>query len=137
MLRSLLSSLTVLGLCVALTMAADDKSRTDKTNADKTATEKTDKHHKEAKIVKVDQKKGTVTLRFKDKTGKEMEKTFKLAEDIRYMDSTGRVAAIDVFTAGDYVLFIEREGKIHEMKKKNKEGTTGKTETTKKPGGSK
>ena len=63
-----------------------------------------------------------------------MEKTFKLAEDIRYMDSTGKVAAVDVFTSGDYVLIVEREGKIHEMKKHDRKGGKGAKDTGRKAG---
>ena len=115
MLRSTLCSLVVLGLCTALAVA-DDKDKTGKKDSK-------DKREKEAKITKVDAKKGTVTVKMKDKDGKEVEKTFRLAEDVRYLDSTGRVAAIDVFTSGDMVLIIEREGKIQQMKKKDKSRT--------------
>jgi hypothetical protein len=49
-LRSMLHTLTLLGLCVALAVATDDK--------EKTKTEKTNKHQKEVKIVKVDPEQG-------------------------------------------------------------------------------
>ncbi len=114
-LRAMLCSLSVLGLCVALVVAAD-KEKADTKN-------KADKKEKEAKIVKVDSKKGTLTVRMRNEEGKEVEKTFRLAEDIRYLDSTGRVAAIDVFVSGDDVLIIEREGKVTQMKKKNRTNT--------------
>lgn len=68
----------------------------------------------------MDAKAGTVTLKMKDKDGKDVEKTFKLAEDIRYLDSTGRVAAIDVFQSGNEVLIVEQEGKLKEMRKGEK-----------------
>lgn len=71
----------------------------------------------QAKITKVDAKKGTVTVMMKDKKGKEVEKTFQLTDDAEYADSTGRVATIDVFQSGDEVLIIESEGKIQELKK--------------------
>ncbi len=76
----------------------------------------------EATITKVDAKKGTVTVKMKS-AGRDVEKTFKLAEDIEYMDSTGRVAAVDLFTSGDLVLIVEREGKIAKMKKHDKSDT--------------
>jgi hypothetical protein len=122
-LRSTLCSLAVLGLCMALAVA-DDKDKAGRKDSK-------DKREKEAKITKVDAKKGTVTVKMKDKDGKEVEKTFRLAEDVRYLDSTGRVAAIGVFTSGDMVLIIEREGKIQQMKKKDKSGT-GRKSTDKK-----
>ncbi len=106
MLRLLLSSLVVVGMCSAMAAAADKT--------------KDDKKSHEAKITKVDAKNGTVTVKMQDKNGKDVEKTFKLAEDIEYMDSTGEVATIDIFTSGDMVLYVEQDGQIHQMKNKDK-----------------
>ena len=72
----------------------------------------------EATITNVDAKKGTVTVRMKDKEGKEVERTFTLAEDARYFDSTGKVAALDVFRSGNEVLVVEEEGKLKQMQQK-------------------
>lgn len=123
MLRSMLCAMVVLGLCVGF--AAADKEKTN-------TKDNTNKKEKEAKIVKVDAKKGTVTVQMKDKTGKEVEKTFKLAEDVEYADSTGKVATVEIFTSGDLVLVVEREGKISKMKKEDK-SKTNKTPAAKKP----
>ncbi len=71
----------------------------------------------QATITKVDAKNGTVTVKMKDKTGKETEKTFKLEGDIRYFDSTGKAVAIDFFRSGDYVLVVEAEGNLKELHK--------------------
>jgi len=68
-----------------------------------------------ATITKVDAKNLTVTVRMKDKDGKEAEKTFKLTDDIRYFDSTGKAVAIDVFREGDLVLVVEAEGRLREL----------------------
>jgi hypothetical protein len=68
-------------------------------------------------ITKVDPQAATVTVKMEDKEGKEVEKTFHLMEDAEYLDSTGRVATIDVFQSGDEILFVEMEGNIKEMKK--------------------
>jgi uncharacterized protein (TIGR03067 family) len=103
MLRYSLSLAALLGLCVASLAIADDKNA------------KGDEH--KATITKVDAKAGTITVRMKDKDGKEAEKTFKLTEDIRYMDGTGKVVAIDVFQAGNDVLVFEAEGKLKELHK--------------------
>jgi hypothetical protein len=116
MFRSMLCSLVMLGVCVGFAAAEDTKDKTAKTD-------KKEKKHKEAKITKVDAKKGTVTVKMEGKDGKDVTKTFKLAEDIEYMDSTGRVATVDIFTSGDLVLMVEREGKICKMKKKDKSDT--------------
>ncbi len=104
MLRTVLCSFLVLAL-TGLVVAAD-KDAKDK-----------DKAHKgqKATITKVDPKNHTVTVKMKDKSGKEVERTFKLTEDIRYLDSTGKVAAIDVFRSGDEVLVVEEEGHLKEL----------------------
>ena len=71
----------------------------------------------EAKIIKVDPKEGTIEVKMTDDDGKQVEKTFRLAEDSEIIDSTGRVAVLDVFQSGDDVLLIDSEGQIKSMKK--------------------
>ena len=66
-------------------------------------------------ITKVDPREGTVTVKMADKKGKEVEKHFRLTDDIEYFDSTGRVITVDVFQSGDEVLIIEMEGKIKKL----------------------
>jgi Cu/Ag efflux protein CusF len=109
MFRAMVGSVAVAFLVVCLA-AADEKKGKD---ADK------NKQGNKATITKVDPKAGTVTVRMKDATGKEVERTFKLTEDIQYLDSTGKVARIDVFQSGDEVLIIEAEGRLKQMKKAN------------------
>ena len=77
----------------------------------------------EAKITKVDGKAGTITVKMTDENGKEVEKTFRLVEESEYLDSTGRVAVLDVFQSGDDVLFVEADGRIKSMKKSNHKQT--------------
>jgi hypothetical protein len=89
------------------------------------------KESDEATITKIDPKAGTVTLKMKDKNGKDTEKTFNLVEDAEYVDSSGRVAAVDVFRSGDQVLIIEGEGKVTSLKKSDQQ-SNGST-ATKKP----
>jgi len=115
MLRSLLCSVVMLGVCAHFVGADDAKP-------------KVDKDAKEAKITKVDAKKGTVTVKL-EVEGKEVEKTFKLAEDIEYQDSTGKVATVAIFTAGDLVLIVEADGKVTKMKKKDKPDTIKKPDS--------
>jgi hypothetical protein len=78
--------------------------------------------HSQARITKMDPKAGTVTVEMKDDSGKQVTKTFHLVEDAEYADSTGRVAEMEIFKSGDYVLFIEGEGKIKAMKQDDKAG---------------
>jgi hypothetical protein len=106
MMRAMLSVwvlVGVVGVCLG-----DDK--TDPRKVD-------DKKAKAATITKVDPVKKTVTVKCKDTEGKETEKTFALLEDIRYVDSTGKVAAIGIFEVGNEVLIIEEEGKLKELRK--------------------
>ena len=68
-------------------------------------------------ITNVDARRGTITVKMEDRKGREVEKLFELTEDVEYLDSTGRVATLDVFQCGDEVLIIEMEGKIKELKR--------------------
>ncbi len=111
MLRLVLCSTAVLAV-MAVGLVADE--------AKKEADKNKDKKRCDATITKIDAKKGEVTVRMKDKEGKEVEKKFKLEEDMVYLDSTGRVAAVDVFRNGDDVLVLEEEGRLKEMKKQEK-----------------
>ncbi len=124
MLRTALCSILMFAL-VGFVAAADKDAKDAKTNANK---------GQKATITKVDAKNHTVTVKMKDKDGKEAEKTFKLTEDIRYLDSTGKVAAIDVFRNGDEVLVVEEEGHLKELHKA-KPGETNKDNKENKSGG--
>lgn len=123
LLRVTLCALATLALSVGGLRADDQKS-------------KTDKKGKEATITKVDPQNHTITVRMKDKSGKETKRTFKLAEDVRYFDSTGRAAAIDVFRSGDLVLVVEEEGRLKEIHKHDKSKSPPPGDN-KKPGGGK
>jgi 3-dehydroquinate synthase class II len=108
--RALLCGLVGLALCLGVAGADDKKS------------DSKGKGHG-ATISKIDTKNHSLTVKMKDKDGKETEKTFKLAETVRYVDSTGKVAAADIFKSGDYVLVIEEEGQLKEVHQAKK-GTT-------------
>jgi hypothetical protein len=110
MLRAFLCSTAVLALCVWVQAA-------DQPHKDQHA--KQGKHH-HATVTNVNPQKGTITLRMKNREGKDVERTFHLTEDVEYLDSTGRVAQADLFQSGDYVLVLEREGRINQVKKENK-----------------
>jgi putative membrane protein len=85
---------------------------------------KTDKKAEEATITRVDPKKRIVDVKMPS-DGKDVEKTFKLDENIEYVDNTGKVASADIFNSGDDVLIVESEGTISQMKKKgNAEAAT-------------
>src|SRR5579872_929715 len=92
-------------------IAADDKNTKDK-DKDKDAAKPMT-----ATIMKVDAKKGDLTLKFTDAKGKQTEKTFHLTEDVRLFDETGRVVKLDVFEAGHDALVVESEGKLREVRR--------------------
>lgn len=110
MFRLILCAVAMLGLGVGCNSNSDQKT-------------------KEATITNMDAKKGTVTVKMTGK-GADAEKTFRLAENIEYADSTGKVANEEIFTSGDLVLIVESEGKISKMKKKEKTDTTKKSNST-------
>ncbi len=70
-----------------------------------------------ATIAKVDAKNETVTVRMPDESGKEVTRDFHLVANADYYDSDGKVAVLDVFKAGDQVLFIEAKGQIAQLSK--------------------
>jgi hypothetical protein len=108
MLRASLCSMTALVLLAGAALAVDAK-KDDK-----------DKKGEKACITKVDAKNGTVTVKMKDKDGKETERKFTLTGEEHMFDDNGKtihMADIDVFRSGDYVLIVERDGKLREMRK--------------------
>lgn len=86
-------------------------------NADSKDKGNNDKNHDKATITKIDSKKSTVTVKMKAQDGKEVEKTFTLAEGAEFFDSHGKPVKIDAFQSGDHVRITERDGKITELKK--------------------
>jgi hypothetical protein len=89
------------------------------------------KENDDATITIVDSKAGTVTLKTKNHDGKDVEKVFRLTEDAEYLDSSGRVATLEVFRSGDQVLVIEGEGQVKGLKKSDKK--SGDNATAAKP----
>jgi putative membrane protein len=103
---------------VGLLGAAQNQNQNQNQNAQNKANQSTTDQAKDkqsAKITSVDVKNGTVTVQMKDQNGKEVNKSFKLTEDIRYFDSTGKAIAIDVFRSGDNVLVVEAQGRLREV----------------------
>ena len=70
------------------------------------------KSHAQATISKADAQKGKVTVTWKDQDGKQVNKSFYLAENAEYVDDTGRVATIDVFRSGNEVLIVESKARL-------------------------
>lgn len=116
MVRAFLGGL--LGLTLCLAVAAGGQKGADKKDTGKKDSDK----GQEATITKVDPKAHTLTVKMKGKDGKETERTFKLTEEVRYADSTGKVVAVDVFKSGDYVLVVEADGKLKELRQATKKG---------------
>jgi len=108
MLRTYASAFVILALTGLIGVGQNAQDKAEK-KGDKAA------QGQKATITKVDAKNATVTVKMKDKNGKEVEKTFMLTGEVRYFDSTGKVAAAEIFQAGDDVLVIEVEGRLREM----------------------
>jgi Ca2+-binding EF-hand superfamily protein len=104
--RSFLTALSVV-VVLAGSLAADDKDTKDKKSPPQAA----------VTIVKIDAKKGEITVKYSDPKGKETEKTFRLTNDVHFFDETGRVVKIDVFQAGNDALLVESEGNLRELRR--------------------
>ena len=105
--RWFFAALPLVALMLGRCPAADDKGRT----------ESSDKTYAAGTITKVDARKGEITVKFRDAKGKEAEKTFRLSKEVRLLDETGRVAAVDVFESGHDVLVLESEGRLKELRR--------------------
>lgn len=134
MARVLLTAL--LGVLLAAGPAtADDNKNTGKNDANKnnpsgsSSNKNASEKGQQAKITNVDTKNHTLTVKMKDKDGKEVERTFKMTEEVMYADSTGRVAAAEVFANGDDVVIVEADGKLKEVHKGKKHDSTSGTKT--------
>lgn len=113
MVRAALCSVAALAILAVGLVRADNQKNT--ANKDQT----------QATITKVDPQKGTITVRMKDKSGKEEERTFTLTGEAQLFDENGktvRMTDIDVFRSGDEVLIVEREGKLQEVHKQKPGG---------------
>lgn len=96
----------ILGVLLTPSLVGDDKDTKDKKLPPPSI----------GAIVKVDAKKGEITLKYTDAKGKETEKTYTLTEEVRLLDETGRSVKIDVFQTGGSVLIVETEGKLRELR---------------------
>ncbi len=108
-------------------LAAQNQNQNQNQNAQNKPNQSTadqSKDKQSAKITNVDAKSGTVTVQMKDQNGKDVSKSFKLTEDIRYFDSTGKAIAVDVFRSGDDVLFVEAQGRLRELHRHGQVSTT-------------
>jgi hypothetical protein len=76
-------------------------------------------HGQEATITKVNKQARTITVRMKDKTGRESEKTLKLSPDTVFSDNTGRECSLDDFHSGNEVRVILQGGHVKELQKEN------------------
>jgi Ca2+-binding EF-hand superfamily protein len=97
----------ILGVLLTANLFGDDKDTKDKKSPPPIL----------ATIVKVDAKKGEITVKFTDSKSKETEKTYTLAEEVRLFDETGRTVKIDVFQSGGSVLIVETDGKLRELRR--------------------
>jgi Ca2+-binding EF-hand superfamily protein len=106
MTRTILFALSAFVLVASSLLAADEKEKKDKDSAKPVS----------ATITKVDATKGEITVKFADAKGNSQEKTFQLTKDVKVLDDTGHIVAIDVFQAGNEAVVVEAEGKLKELR---------------------
>ena len=73
-----------------------------------------------ATITKVDPKGKTLTVKMTTPEGKEVEKTFDLTPDVKFLDGAGKAGTIDIFKTGDEVLLTQKDGKLTEVRQGKK-----------------
>jgi uncharacterized protein YigE (DUF2233 family) len=69
-----------------------------------------------ATIIKVDAAKNTVTVRMKDKNGKEVERTIELAGSVKAFNEKGEARRVDIFREGGNLYVVEREERVYELR---------------------
>ena len=108
MLRAFICSAAVLAIPVVGLARADDTTKKD---------EKEHKHCIQATITHVDAKKDTISAKYFDKKGNEIEKTFQLSSDVKLLDSAGKNAKLDTFKPDDDVLITQKDDKVTGVRK--------------------
>jgi Ca2+-binding EF-hand superfamily protein len=68
-------------------------------------------------IVKIDAKKGEITVKYTEGKAKDQQKIFQLGSDVKFFDETGRIVNIDVVEVGSDALILAREGKLLEVRR--------------------
>jgi hypothetical protein len=112
MLRTSLCSMVALLVLAVGTARADDAKKDDE------AKKKDDKgqHHMQATITKVDADKNTITVKTKDKDGKEEDKTLQLSKDAKVLNSAGKDEKLASLKAGDDVCLTQKDDKVTELR---------------------
>ena len=101
MMRAFLCSAALLGFATVC-VAADAKDAKDNTND----------NGMRATIVKVDAKTNNITLKWKDKNGKDEEHSFDLTKDVKLTDENGKTLQADSLKEGQQVRITENNGKL-------------------------
>jgi Ca2+-binding EF-hand superfamily protein len=104
--RALLAGPVVLILLVGALRAAQEKEQPQKEFP----------QHTRVTIAKIDAKAGVITVKYADDKVKEPQKTFRLTEDVKIFDETGRIATIDIFESGDEALILAAQGQLKELR---------------------
>jgi hypothetical protein len=115
--RSFPAALAVVGVLAATAIAADKQAPDKQTAGQKTASTA-------VTVTKIDPAKHEITLSFKNDKGETQERTFRLTEDVRLLDETGRAADVALFESGNEALVIESEGKLKELRRMPHRGRT-------------
>jgi hypothetical protein len=73
-----------------------------------------------ATITRIDATRNTITLKWRDKNGKEMERTLELTNGPKIFDEKGKAVQVNVFSEGGNLYVVEREEKVYELRKTEK-----------------
>jgi hypothetical protein len=73
-------------------------------------------HVTKATIVKVNPTQNTITVKMKDKSGKEVERTIELKGGVKAFNEKGEATRVDVFREGNSLYVVERDERVFELR---------------------
>jgi uncharacterized protein YigE (DUF2233 family) len=83
-------------------------------------------HITKATIVKVNPTQNSITLKMKDKNGKEVEKTIELKGTVKAFNEKGEATRVAVFREGNTLYVVERNEQVFELRANPNKGGTRK-----------
>jgi hypothetical protein len=112
MLRTSFCSMVALLVLAVGVAGADDAKKSAEANKN----DDKGQHHMQATITKVDADKNTITVKTKDKDGKDESKTLQLSKDAKILNAAGKDEKLASLKAGDDVCLTQKEDKVTELR---------------------
>ncbi len=114
MLRAFACSVAV-GAFVLLAQASGQQTQNQQQRADQgVGTNK--EHVTKATVVSIDPDKNTITLKMKDKNGKQVERTVELKGGVKVFNDKGEATRVEVFRRGNTMYVVERQERVYELR---------------------